>query len=89
MYKFNSELLKGCHSPEAKKDRREFLTAHLEAFKLLRHTVECAIKEAQESHISDGYDSPAWAYKQADLNGQIRAYTRMLEILTVNEDNHV
>lgn len=89
MLKFNSALYRGCSNEAQRKERREFLVSHLPVLTLLHDLTKSAMNESSESHIQDGYDSPAWAYKQADLNGQIRAYTHMLEILTINEDNHV
>ena len=89
MLKFNSALYRGCTNETQRKERREFLVSHLPLLALLQDLTKSAMNESSESHIQDGYDSPAWAYKQADLNGQIRAYTHMLEILTTNEDNHV
>lgn len=89
MLKFNSTLYRGCTTEAQRKERREFLVSHLPLLTLLHGIAECAMNEASKSHIQDGYDSPAWPFKQADLNGQVRAYTHMLEILTTNEDNHV
>lgn len=36
----------------------------------------------KEISISE-YDSPSWAYKQAYLNGQRSAYTRMKDLLEI------
>lgn len=33
------------------------------------------------------YDNPSWAYKQADYNGELRAYTKILQLLRPKEQN--
>lgn len=31
------------------------------------------------------YDSPSWAYKQADLNGYLRAYREIMQLATLDK----
>lgn len=33
----------------------------------------------------EDYDSPSWAYKQADRNGYLRAYTEIFNLLKLKE----
>ncbi len=37
---------------------------------------------------SSDYDSPAWAYKQADRNGQIRALTNLLSMTQLTPERN-
>ena len=89
MLKYNSRLLRDCRTEEEKKARTEFLTAHLPALQLLHSIFKRDMNEVMDRHIQEGYDTVAWAYKQADVNGQVRALTQVLEILSTTEDNHV
>jgi len=36
--------------------------------------------------IADDYDSPSWAYKQADRNGYNRALTEIINILHLDQE---
>jgi len=36
--------------------------------------------------ITDDYDSPSWAYKQADRNGYNRALTEIINILHLDQE---
>ena len=49
------------------------------------------LKEILEPMLKDGlpatdYDSPSWAYKQADRNGFNRALTTVLEIINLDKE---
>lgn len=84
--KFNSALYLGATSVEEKKHRREFLASHAPLLELLQKVVEHGIKDVRDSHLAADYSDVSWSHKQADVNGGIRAYTRMLEMLQIGED---
>ena len=44
------------------------------------------IREAESTPMDD-YDSPSWAYKQADRNGRVRSLKQVLSILDQKEKN--
>ena len=44
----------------------------------------CYTKVKVESKISD-YDSPAWAYRQADLLGYNRALNEIIELISLSD----
>lgn len=51
-------------------------------FALLRSLLEDKLKVCNKMRSErDGYDSPSWAYKQADFNGEERALRSVLDIL--------
>ena len=43
------------------------------------------IKDGERS-VSNDYESPAWAYKQADFIGYKRALERVIEVLTLDNE---
>lgn len=51
----------------------------------LSKIVYTMIKDGEKS-VTNDYDSPAWAFKQADAIGYKRALQRVIEVLTVDED---
>lgn len=57
------------------------------------HKVLDRLKEICYNTIQNGeltkqvdYDCPSWAYKQADLNGYLRAYREIAELATLSSD---
>ena len=43
------------------------------------------ISKSGESHSAEDYDSPSWAYKQADRNGYLRALNTILKLIDIKE----
>lgn len=43
-------------------------------------------KKIKEIVVLDDYDSPSWAYKQADRNGYNRALTEIINILHLDQE---
>lgn len=43
------------------------------------------IKSQERVSVTD-YESPSWAYRQADRNGYIRALEQVIKLLNVNPD---
>lgn len=44
------------------------------------------IKDSENVSSTD-YDSPSWAFKQADRNGYLRAYQEMIDLVKINKDH--
>lgn len=66
----------------SKEEREACLRSSDKGFALLRSLVEDKLKACQKLRSErDGYDSPSWAYKQADYNGEERALRSVLDIL--------
>ena len=66
-------------------DRKKSVLGSKKVLDKLSKIVYTMIKDGEKS-VTNDYDSPAWAYKQADAIGYRRALERILEILTVDED---
>lgn len=49
---------------------------------ILKEVCYNSISELDNASAAD-YDSPSWAYKQADKNGARRAYQRIIDICTI------
>jgi hypothetical protein len=64
------------------KDQQEGFKKQISSSKDVLEKLEKIIKEKiKEVVLSEDYDSPSWAYKQADRNGYNRALTEVLNIL--------
>ena len=75
----NTALLIGV-SDDRRKDTVEALQHSVTAFRQLKAAIEHEIKALDNTPSTD-YDSNAWAYKQADRLGQLRAFRRILSFL--------
>lgn len=64
------------------KDQQEGFKKQVTSAKDVLEKLEEIIKtKMKEVVLSEDYDSPSWAYKQADRNGYNRALTEVLNIL--------
>ena len=64
------------------KDQQEGFKKQISSSKDVLEKLEKIIKEKiKEVVLSEDYDNPSWAYKQADRNGYNRALTEVLNIL--------
>lgn len=64
------------------KDQQEGFKKQVNSAKDVLEKLEQIIRDkTKEITLSDDYDSPSWAYKQADRNGYNRALTEVLNIL--------
>lgn len=61
--------------------RRKEVESYRNAFEALEEVLR---KEFEDAPPPD-YDSPSWAYKQADINGQNRMLRRVLSIIDLSE----
>jgi hypothetical protein len=77
-----SHWFKQCKTKEDKESVRQTLMSNRESLLRLEVILESLLKE---SPSSADYDSPSWAYKQADRIGYNRALNQVLDI--INLDN--
>lgn len=65
-----------------KEARKKEILAYRNAFDALKEVLE---KEYVPAPPSD-YENPAWAYKQAHINGQNQMLERVMSLITVKEN---
>lgn len=64
------------------KDQQEGFKKQVSSSKDVLEKLENILKtKIKEVTLSEDYDNPSWAYKQADRNGYNRALTEVLNIL--------
>lgn len=64
------------------KDQQEGFKKQVSSSKDVLEKLESILKtKIKEITLSEDYDNPSWAYKQADRNGYNRALTEVLNIL--------
>lgn len=74
---------KECKTQEDKEKVRKLLYSNKEGFDRLKDILEPMLKEALPTA---DYDSPSWAYKQADRIGYNRALTTVLELINLDKE---
>jgi len=74
---------KECKTKEDKEQIRKLLYSNEEGFDRLKDILEPMLKEALPTA---DYDSPSWAYKQADRIGYNRALTTVLELINLDKE---
>ena len=70
-----------------KAEQEEFKKLVLGSQKVLDKLSEICyntIKNGESPSTSD-YDSPSWAFKQADRNGYMRAYREIISLLNISD----
>lgn len=77
----HSAWFKGLKTKEEKDRRKQEIISHSTFIEDLKELLQA---EFRKDKFED-YDSPSWAYKQADLNGYNRALTKVLSILNIEE----
>lgn len=68
---------KGRKTKEQKEERKKEVMSFRNAFDELRELLQ-----EEETPVAD-YDSPSWAYKQADVNGYNRAIRHVLKLIEI------
>lgn len=74
---------KGCKTKEEKDKVRQIIMSNRDGLERLQEILEPMLKETIPTV---DYDSPSWAYKQADRNGYNRALTTVLELINLNKE---
>lgn len=74
------------HLPQDKREEfKQLVLNSSTVLDRLKDIVYNMSKNGEESKTED-YDSPSWAYRQADKNGQLRAYRDILKLLDIRSD---
>lgn len=69
------------------KDEQEGFKKQVKSAKDVLEKLEQIVKhKIKEIVVSDDYDSPSWAFKQADRNGYNRALTEIINILNLDQE---
>lgn len=69
------------------KDEQEGFKKEVKSAKNVLEKLEQIVqKKIKEIVVLDDYDSPSWAYKQADRNGYNRALTEIINILHLDQE---
>ncbi len=74
--KLNSRWFVGTKSPEEKQELEGIVRNSRTVMTILTRVIDQEVA-ALEAIKSDDYETPAWACKQADRNGQIRALKKL------------
>jgi hypothetical protein len=75
--------LKDCKTKKEKEAVNQVLQSNRESLDRLKEILEPMLKD--NTPAAD-YDSPSWAYKQADRNGFNRAVTTVLDLINLDKD---
>ena len=74
---------KDCKSKKQKEAVSQVLQSNRESLDRLKEILEPMLKDTT---TAADYDSPSWAYKQADRNGFNRAVTTVLDLINLDKD---
>lgn len=74
---------KQCKTKEDKEKVRQLILSNRESLLRLESILESLLKETPSSA---DYDSPSWAYKEADRIGYNRALNQVLDIITLDKE---
>jgi hypothetical protein len=74
---------KECKTNADKEQVRKLLYSNKEGFDRLKDILEPMLKDAPPTA---DYDSPSWAYKQADRIGYNRALTTVLDLINLDKE---
>lgn len=74
---------KDCKSKKQKEAVAQVLQSNRESLDRLKDILEPMLKDTTPAA---DYDSPSWAYKQADRNGFNRAVTTVLDLINLDKE---
>jgi|TARA_R110000787_G_scaffold166075_1_gene279112 hypothetical protein len=74
---------KECKTKKEKEAVSQSLHSNREGLDRLKEILEPMLKDTTPAA---DYDSPSWAYKQADRNGFNRAVTTVLDLINLDKD---
>lgn len=80
--KFPEILFRGLSDKE--KDEFKRLLIHSDLIRRLVNVIKSFREEEESVPVAD-YNSPSWSHRQADRNGSVRAYNRILKLLDHKE----
>ena len=78
-----SYWFKECKTKEDKEKVRQSILSNRQSLDRLKEILEPMLKETAPTA---DYDSPSWAYKQADRIGYNRALTSVLDIINLDKE---
>jgi len=78
-----SHWFKGCKTKEEKDQIKQAIMSNQESLLRLEVILESLLKDTPSSA---DYDSPSWAYKQADRIGYNRALNQVLDIINLDKE---
>ena len=78
-----SYWFKECKTKEDKEKVRQAILSNRQSLDRLKEILEPMLKETT---LTTDYDSPSWAYKQADRIGYNRALTAVLDIINLDKE---
>ena len=78
-----SYWFKECKTKEDKEKVRQTILSNRQSLDRLKEILEPMLKETAPAA---DYDSPSWAYKQADRIGYNRALTSVLDIINLDKE---
>lgn len=78
-----SYWFKECKTKEDKEKVRQTILSNRQSLDRLKEILEPMLKETTPTA---DYDSPSWAYKQADRIGYNRALTSVLDIINLDKE---
>lgn len=78
-----SYWFKECKTKEEKEKVRQTILSNRQSLDRLKEILEPMLKETAPTA---DYDSPSWAYKQADRIGYNRALTSVLDIINLDKE---
>jgi len=83
----NSLWYKDCKTDAERKERKELVNSAKPTLKVLRKVLDGLLMELESERSNKKllYESPAWAYIQADNNGAVRAVKQVLSLLDQEE----
>lgn len=67
-----------------KSEQEDFKKTVLASQVVVDRLKEMCYNKIKNEEVSD-YDTPSWAYKQADRNGYVRAYKELITLLTFSD----
>tara|TARA_R100000951_G_C2647702_1_gene183154 strand:- start:2827 stop:3069 length:243 start_codon:yes stop_codon:yes gene_type:complete len=78
-----SHWFKQCKTKEEKTKVKQVILSNQESLTRLEHILESLLKDTPSTA---DYDSPSWAYKEADRIGYNRALNLVLDIINLDKD---
>jgi len=78
-----SHWFKGCKTKEEKDQIKQAIMSNQESLLRLEVILESLLKDTP---ATADYDSPSWAYKQADRIGYNRALNQVLDIINLDKE---
>ena len=78
-----SAWFKSCKTKEDKDSLRQTVLSNQQSLVLLESILESMLKETS---TQADYDSPSWAFKQADKIGFNRAINQVLDIINLDKE---